>query len=325
MCLCVCFFRFFFKNRIFNCLSLKIWFIFDVLNDDDGLCWWFKKFFIIIIVAVKVLLFMFWWKNEWFLMILFQSYFLNDIFLLFMFVRCVFEGKRQLHCIAFFLLHFWILKKTAWLVYYLIWLTDLIDWFFLIFYQIIIDYAWIKEDFNEEKISTLLSSSSLYDYPQQWPFLSVKIGQKVEIIEQQQQPIKHQSSSIFGDFCLVKIIQNNEFNDQRQQQQFEEFQQQQGLVPYNILRFPLQKHQQQSILSSTTSMTTMINNHQSQQQQQQRPTIISTTTLVSQSISSNESSPITTTAIEGKYCYFFWGWEGVIIDLFIVEKFFFGI
>nr|XP_027201672.1 kalirin-like [Dermatophagoides pteronyssinus] len=171
--------------------------------------------------------------------------------------------------------------------------------------KIIIDYAWIKEDFNEEKISTLLSSSSLYDYPQQWPFLSVKIGQKVEIIEQQQQPIKHQSSSIFGDFCLVKIIQNNEFNDQRQQQQFEEFQQQQGLVPYNILRFPLQKHQQQSILSSTTSMTTMINNHQSQQQQQQRPTIISTTTLVSQSISSNESSPITTTAIEGKYCYFF--------------------
>ncbi|KAH9522943.1 hypothetical protein DERF_006497 [Dermatophagoides farinae] len=135
------------------------------------------------------------------------------------------------------------------------------------------DYAWIKEDFSEQKISS-------YDHQrQQWPFLSVRIGQKVEIIEQR---IHSSPTTHLGDFCLVKTIQN-ELNDNHHQHQ----QLQEGLVPINILRFPLQKQQS---LSSTSSSSI---NHQLQQPQQ-RPSIMSTMTTAQPTFESSSQSPTTT-------------------------------
>lgn len=153
--------------------------------------------------------------------------------------------------------------------------------------QTIHDYAWIKEDFSEQKISS-------YDHQrQQWPFLSVRIGQKVEIIEQR---IHSSPTTHLGDFCLVKTIQN-ELNDNHHQHQ----QLQEGLVPINILRFPLQKQQS---LSSTSSSSI---NHQLQQPQQ-RPSIMSTMTTAQPTFESSSQSPTTTG--EGKYscrsCFFYY-------------------
>ena len=108
------------------------------------------------------------------------------------------------------------------------------------------------------------------------PPSDIFLGQKVEIIEQR---IHSSPTTHLGDFCLVKTIQN-ELNDNHHQHQ----QLQEGLVPINILRFPLQKQQS---LSSTSSSSI---NHQLQQPQQ-RPSIMSTMTTAQPTFESSSQSP----------------------------------
>ena len=83
-------------------------------------------------------------------------------------------------------------------------------------------YAWIKEDFSEEKISYLPTASV-------GSYLSVHVGQKVELIESK--------LNLPPEFCLVRLFDNP---------------QQEGLIPINIVGYSI-KSSAMSFKSSTES------------------------------------------------------------------------
>lgn len=81
------------------------------------------------------------------------------------------------------------------------------------------EYAWVKKDFSIDKIEHL-PSTPIENY------LTVSIGQKVEIIEGK--------LASLPELCLVRLANS----------------QQEGLLPINILRYPLKT----SIMSLKTSL-----------------------------------------------------------------------
>lgn len=85
--------------------------------------------------------------------------------------------------------------------------------------QINYEYAWVREDCTVEKIATFPATTI-------GSYLHVSIGQKVEIVEGK--------LASLPEFCLVRLPNSP----------------QEGLIPINILRYPLKT----SIMSLKSSM-----------------------------------------------------------------------
>lgn len=120
--------------------------------------------------------------------------------------------------------------------------------YFELYLQIIYDYAWVKEDFGEEKISKLpVTSFGCY--------LPVKIGQKVEIIETK--------LASLPEFCLARLIVEQcstaAATPQQDQQSSSSLHQLQGLIPITALSFTLLQSpslSSSSIMSFKSAFTT---------------------------------------------------------------------